>query len=152
MAIDFRESDFRHFGWNSNRVVWCITQGAIVSGHLLISWTHISKSACYFVDALRCVRAADQNMAAYNHLVVLVLQSPLGITGPIFPLAPPDRLEDQFWYWSVYWSKCWSEYWSEYWIGTSIGLRSLLRTVHFSSLSSYFRSQELTMLLSSSIN
>ena len=23
--------------------------------------------ACYFVDALGCVRAADQNMAAYNH-------------------------------------------------------------------------------------
>ena len=27
---------------------------------------HTSKSACYFVDALRCVRSADQNMAVYN--------------------------------------------------------------------------------------
>ena len=39
---------------------------AIVSGHILVIWTHTSENACYFVVALRCVRAADQNMAAYN--------------------------------------------------------------------------------------
>ena len=39
------------------------SQGAIVSGHVLIT----SYSASYFVDALRCVRAADQNVAFYNH-------------------------------------------------------------------------------------
>ena len=42
-------------------------QGAFVSGHVLISWTHTSYSTCYFVDALRCVLVADINMAAYNH-------------------------------------------------------------------------------------
>ena len=42
-------------------------QGAIVGGHVLVNWTHTSKSACCFVDALRCVPAADQNMAAYDH-------------------------------------------------------------------------------------
>ena len=41
-------------------------QGEIVSGHVLISWTQASYSACYFGDALRCVRLANQNMAAYN--------------------------------------------------------------------------------------
>ena len=35
-------------------------QGAFVSGHVLISWTHTSYSTCYLVDALR------SNMGAYN--------------------------------------------------------------------------------------
>ena len=36
----------------------------ILSCHVWISWTHTSYSACYFVAAVRCVRSADQNMAA----------------------------------------------------------------------------------------
>ena len=42
----------------------------VVSGHLLISWTHTSKTTCYFGDAIRCVRSADQNMAAYNRPLI----------------------------------------------------------------------------------
>ena len=56
---DLRE---KHKFQNQLDMFFCYSlQGAIVS------WTHTSKSAYYFVDALRCVRAADQNMAANNH-------------------------------------------------------------------------------------
>ena len=41
-------------------------QGPIVSGHVLISWSNTSNSACCFGDALRCVASADQNMAPHN--------------------------------------------------------------------------------------
>ena len=41
-------------------------QGPIMSGHVLISWSNISNSACCFGDALRCVASADQNMAPHN--------------------------------------------------------------------------------------
>ena len=43
-------------------------QGTIVIGHLLISWTHTSKGACYFGDNIRfrCVRSAVGNIANYN--------------------------------------------------------------------------------------
>ena len=44
-------------------------QVAIVSDHVLISWTHTC--ACNFGDAVRCVRSANQNMAAYNRLLIL---------------------------------------------------------------------------------
>ena len=47
-------------------------QGEIVSGHVLISWTQASYSACYFCDALRCVRLANQNMATHNRPVITI--------------------------------------------------------------------------------
>ena len=43
-----------------------INQGPIVSGHVLISWSSTSNSACCFVDTLRCVASAVQNMAPHN--------------------------------------------------------------------------------------
>ena len=49
--------------------------------------THTSKIACCFVDALRCVRAADQNMAAHN--------PPLTLRLSIFE----KRVEN--WHWKV---------------------------------------------------
>ena len=50
------------------------TQGAVLGSHVLISCTHTSKSACYFVDTLRCVSEADQNMATYNGPILPWLQ------------------------------------------------------------------------------
>ena len=54
--------------WNKKLMSWNILKKnkTFVSSHVWISWTHLSKSAYYFGDAFRCVRSADQNMAAYN--------------------------------------------------------------------------------------
>ena len=47
-------------------------QGVIVSGHVLISCAHISYSVNKIASALRCVRSADQNMAANNRPLIFV--------------------------------------------------------------------------------
>ena len=41
-------------------------QGVILSGHVLISYTHTSWTVNKIASALRCVRSADQSMAAHN--------------------------------------------------------------------------------------
>ena len=55
-------------------------KGAILSGHVLINWTHTSFSAGYFVDALRCIKAFSwskhgrlQSFFAYCIFSVLVI-------------------------------------------------------------------------------
>ena len=40
-----------------DRVGYQVKEGTIVSGHVLISWTHTSKSTRYFGDAIRGVRS-----------------------------------------------------------------------------------------------
>ena len=41
-------------------------QGVILSGHVLISYTHTSWTVNKIASALRCVRSADQSMAIHN--------------------------------------------------------------------------------------
>ena len=64
--------DVRSFFWNFSicKDFDFSMQGAIISGHVLISWTHASKSACCFGEAIRCVCSATQNKAAYNRPMV----------------------------------------------------------------------------------
>ena len=69
-------------------ILFC--QGTIVSGHVLICWTLTSLSACYFVDAIRCVRSGDQNLAAYNGPLVFAWK--LRLIGSRKNLANKSRI------------------------------------------------------------
>ena len=50
-----------------------IVQGVIVSGHVLISCTHTSKRINKIASSLRCLRSADQNMAAHKGPLISTL-------------------------------------------------------------------------------
>ena len=44
--------------------------GMIMSGHVLISCTHTSYSVNKIASTVRCLRSADQNMAAHNLILI----------------------------------------------------------------------------------
>ena len=48
-------------------------QGPIVSGHVFISWSNTSNSACYFGDALRCVAfSCSKHGASQSALDIII--------------------------------------------------------------------------------